>query len=101
MSIELLEKQLVEGPVAKAKCVNCANNTRGDKCGECMIGYFRGTEDLRDICRSLVLLYQYFYLCIFILYMCTIYIIKCLLYIIKSLLFLVVNAMDMDSLAIQ
>lgn len=52
MSIELLEKQLVEGPVAKAKCVNCGNNTRGDKCGECMIGYFRGTEDLRDICRS-------------------------------------------------
>lgn len=68
MSIELLEKQLVEGPVAKAKCVNCGNNTRGDKCGECMTGYFRGTEDLRDECRPLVLLYQYFYLCIFILY---------------------------------
>ncbi|XP_043275705.1 multiple epidermal growth factor-like domains protein 8 isoform X2 [Venturia canescens] len=51
MSIELLTKQLVEGPVAKAKCVNCGNNTRGDKCGECVSGYFRGTEDLRDVCR--------------------------------------------------
>ncbi|XP_043511947.1 multiple epidermal growth factor-like domains protein 8 isoform X2 [Frieseomelitta varia] len=51
MSIELLKKQLVEGPVAKAKCVNCGNNTKGDKCGECMTGYFRGTEDLRDVCR--------------------------------------------------
>ncbi|XP_043253802.1 multiple epidermal growth factor-like domains protein 8 [Colletes gigas] len=51
MSIELLKKQLVEGPVAKAKCVNCGNNTKGDKCGECMIGYFRGTEDLHDVCR--------------------------------------------------
>ncbi|XP_058808805.1 multiple epidermal growth factor-like domains protein 8 isoform X2 [Phymastichus coffea] len=51
MSIELLKKQLVEGPVAKAKCVNCANNTKGDKCGECVSGYFRGTEDLRDVCR--------------------------------------------------
>ncbi|XP_076755978.1 multiple EGF like domains 8 [Xylocopa sonorina] len=51
MSIELLNKQLVEGPVAKAKCVNCGNNTKGDKCGECMTGYFRGTEDLRDVCR--------------------------------------------------
>ncbi|XP_066597515.1 multiple epidermal growth factor-like domains protein 8 isoform X2 [Prorops nasuta] len=51
MSIELLKKQLVEGPVAKAKCVNCGNNTKGDKCGECMVGYFRGTEDLRDVCR--------------------------------------------------
>ncbi|XP_023245420.1 multiple epidermal growth factor-like domains protein 8 [Copidosoma floridanum] len=51
MSIERLTKQLVEGPVAKAKCVNCANNTRGDKCGECVTGYFRGTEDLRDVCR--------------------------------------------------
>lgn len=54
MSLELLKKQLVEGPVAKAKCVNCGNNTRGDKCGECMTGYFRGTEDLRDVCRPLV-----------------------------------------------
>ncbi|XP_015121638.1 multiple epidermal growth factor-like domains protein 8 [Diachasma alloeum] len=52
MSIELLTKQLVEGPVAKAKCVNCGNNTRGDKCGECVPGYFRGTEDLRDVCRQ-------------------------------------------------
>ncbi|XP_076675325.1 multiple EGF like domains 8 isoform X4 [Andrena cerasifolii] len=51
MSLELLKKQLVEGPVAKAKCVNCGNNTKGDKCGECMTGYFRGTEDLRDVCR--------------------------------------------------
>lgn len=51
MSIELLQKQLIEGPVAKAKCVNCGNNTRGDKCGECVSGYFRGTEDLRDVCR--------------------------------------------------
>ncbi|XP_046832865.1 multiple epidermal growth factor-like domains protein 8 isoform X2 [Vespa crabro] len=51
MSIELLKRQLVEGPIAKAKCVNCGNNTKGDKCGECMVGYFRGTEDLRDICR--------------------------------------------------
>ncbi|XP_076283094.1 multiple EGF like domains 8 isoform X4 [Lasioglossum baleicum] len=51
MSIELLKKQLVEGPVSKAKCVNCGNNTKGDKCGECMTGYFRGTEDLRDVCR--------------------------------------------------
>ncbi|XP_015608730.1 multiple epidermal growth factor-like domains protein 8 isoform X2 [Cephus cinctus] len=51
MSIELLKKQLVEGPVAKAKCVNCGNNTKGDKCGECVSGYFRGTEDLHDICR--------------------------------------------------
>uniref|UniRef100_A0A0C9R7G4 Megf8_0 protein n=1 Tax=Fopius arisanus TaxID=64838 RepID=A0A0C9R7G4_9HYME len=52
MSIELLTKQLVEGPVSKAKCVNCGNNTRGDKCGECVPGYFRGTEDLRDVCRQ-------------------------------------------------
>ncbi|KAF7989739.1 hypothetical protein HCN44_008413 [Aphidius gifuensis] len=51
MSIELLTKQLVEGPVAKAKCVNCGNNTKGDKCGECVSGYFRGTENLRDVCR--------------------------------------------------
>lgn len=51
MSIELLKKQLVEGPVSKAKCVNCGNHTRGDKCGECVSGYFRGTEDLRDVCR--------------------------------------------------
>ncbi|XP_028050046.1 multiple epidermal growth factor-like domains protein 8 isoform X7 [Monomorium pharaonis] len=51
MSIEKLSRQLGEGPVAKAKCINCGNNTRGDKCGECMIGYFRGTEDLRDKCR--------------------------------------------------
>lgn len=62
MSIELLKKQLVEGPVAKAKCVNCGNNTKGDKCGECMTGYFRGTEDLRDVCRPLVLLYELYYL---------------------------------------
>lgn len=61
MSIELLKKQLVEGPVAKAKCVNCGNNTKGDKCGECMTGYFRGTEDLRDVCRPLVLLYEFCY----------------------------------------
>lgn len=61
MSIELLKKQLVEGPVAKAKCVNCGNNTKGDKCGECMTGYFRGTEDLRDVCRPLVLLYELCY----------------------------------------
>ncbi|KAK0091776.1 hypothetical protein PV326_002712 [Microctonus aethiopoides] len=51
MSIELLTKQLVEGPVANAKCINCGNNTKGDKCGECVSGYFRGTEDLRDVCR--------------------------------------------------
>ncbi|KYM76277.1 Multiple epidermal growth factor-like domains protein 8 [Atta colombica] len=51
MSIEKLSRQLEEGPVAKAKCINCGNNTRGDKCGECMTGYFRGTEDLRDVCR--------------------------------------------------
>ncbi|XP_026667029.1 multiple epidermal growth factor-like domains protein 8 isoform X3 [Ceratina calcarata] len=51
MPIEKLQRQLVEGPVAKAKCVNCGNNTKGDKCGECMTGYFRGTEDLRDVCR--------------------------------------------------
>lgn len=60
MSIELLKKQLVEGPVAKAKCVNCGNNTKGDKCGECMTGYFRGTEDLRDVCRPLVLFHKSF-----------------------------------------
>lgn len=52
MSIELLTKQLVEGPVTKAKCVNCGNNTKGDKCGECVSGFFRGTEDLRDVCRQ-------------------------------------------------
>ncbi|XP_050462738.1 multiple epidermal growth factor-like domains protein 8 [Cataglyphis hispanica] len=51
MPIERLSKQLVEGPMAKAKCINCGNNTRGDKCGECVTGYFRGTEDLRDVCR--------------------------------------------------
>lgn len=51
MSIDLLKKQLVEGPVTKAKCVACGNNTKGDKCGECVSGFFRGTEDLRDVCR--------------------------------------------------
>ncbi|XP_023314938.1 multiple epidermal growth factor-like domains protein 8 isoform X2 [Trichogramma pretiosum] len=51
MPIELLEKQLGAGPVSKAKCIICANNTRGDKCGECVTGYFRGSEDLRDVCR--------------------------------------------------
>lgn len=72
MSIELLKKQLVEGPVAKAKCVNCGNNTKGDKCGECMTGYFRGTEDLRDVCRPLVLLYELCYLYSITLDVCTI-----------------------------
>ena len=52
MPIELLKRQLGEGPVSKAKCINCANNTKGDKCGECVAGYFRGSEDLRDVCRT-------------------------------------------------
>lgn len=51
MSMDLLKKQLVEGPITKAKCVKCGNNTKGDKCGECVSGFFRGTEDLRDVCR--------------------------------------------------
>lgn len=49
--IDKLSKQLVEGPMAQAKCIKCDNNTKGDKCGECVTGYFRGTEDLRDVCR--------------------------------------------------
>ncbi|XP_046588912.1 multiple epidermal growth factor-like domains protein 8 isoform X1 [Neodiprion lecontei] len=51
MSPEMLMEKLVEGPIANARCVECKNNTKGDKCAECISGNFRGTEDLRDVCR--------------------------------------------------
>ncbi|CAH2066767.1 unnamed protein product, partial [Iphiclides podalirius] len=37
---------------SKARCVRCANNTDGPRCERCIEGYFRGTEDFRDPCRS-------------------------------------------------
>ncbi|XP_073988408.1 multiple EGF like domains 8 isoform X2 [Rhodnius prolixus] len=48
---EELEKALGEGPTIKAKCINCANKTTGDKCEECIVGNFRGSEDHRKPCR--------------------------------------------------
>lgn len=49
--IDILTEKLIEGPIAKARCVECKNNTRGEKCEECNYGHFRGTEELRDVCR--------------------------------------------------
>ncbi|XP_063223363.1 multiple epidermal growth factor-like domains protein 8 [Bacillus rossius redtenbacheri] len=33
------------------RCINCGNRTAGYKCEECLPGFFRGSEDLRDPCR--------------------------------------------------
>lgn len=51
MSLEMLTEKLVEGPIAKARCIECKNNTRGEKCEDCITGHFRGTVDHRDVCR--------------------------------------------------
>lgn len=46
-----LEKFLQEGPLEKAICLRCSNNTDGDQCEDCITGHFRGTDQLKDICR--------------------------------------------------
>ncbi|KAJ2953641.1 hypothetical protein O0L34_g1253 [Tuta absoluta] len=38
-------------PAARARCVRCGNNTDGPRCERCILGYFRGSEELRDPCR--------------------------------------------------
>ncbi|XP_046676550.1 multiple epidermal growth factor-like domains protein 8 isoform X2 [Homalodisca vitripennis] len=39
------------GPTTRAKCVWCGNHTMGEKCQDCMEGFFRGSEDHRASCR--------------------------------------------------
>lgn len=46
-----LENLLDEGPPSDAVCLRCANQTADDRCEGCVTGHFRGTEDLRSICR--------------------------------------------------
>lgn len=53
-SISDLISMLVEGPTTNALCIGCLNKTSGRKCDECLEGYFRGTDDLRQQCRPLV-----------------------------------------------
>lgn len=50
--LRYLLEQIHEGPSGLAKCINCANNTRGDRCDECIYGYFRGSTDASVACRE-------------------------------------------------
>lgn len=46
-----LERILPEGPAHNATCLRCANHTAGDRCDSCLLGYFRGSENLQQQCR--------------------------------------------------
>ncbi|KAH8377850.1 hypothetical protein KR093_007479 [Drosophila rubida] len=46
-----LERILPEGPAHNATCLRCGNHTAGDRCDSCLLGYFRGSEDLQRQCR--------------------------------------------------
>lgn len=35
----------------KAVCIDCKNNTEGERCNRCKLGYFKISEDIRDGCR--------------------------------------------------
>lgn len=50
-SMNELNILLEEGPMSNALCIGCVNKTTGRRCDECMEGYFRGTDDLRQKCR--------------------------------------------------
>lgn len=45
-----LERILDEGPTADAVCLRCANRTADERCEGCVVGHFRGVEDLRAAC---------------------------------------------------
>lgn len=47
-----LEAVLKEGARSNAICLNCANQTSGDRCETCISGHFRGTSNLNDACRK-------------------------------------------------
>ncbi|XP_055375614.1 multiple epidermal growth factor-like domains protein 8 isoform X2 [Condylostylus longicornis] len=51
MSRNQIEKNLKEGPKANAVCMNCGNQTDGERCETCVLGYFRGSYNMYDICR--------------------------------------------------
>ncbi|KAM7353309.1 multiple EGF like domains 8 isoform 1-T1 [Cochliomyia hominivorax] len=46
-----LELNLPEGPLGNATCLRCANNTAGERCDTCIVGYFRGSDNHRKECR--------------------------------------------------
>ncbi|KAI2804306.1 Multiple epidermal growth factor-like domains protein 8 [Blomia tropicalis] len=46
-----LIKGVGEGPRSDAVCIDCANNTEGERCDRCKLGYFKISEDIRDGCR--------------------------------------------------
>lgn len=48
--LELME-HLTRGPTDDAICLNCENQTTGDRCEGCDYGHFRGIEDYSLSCR--------------------------------------------------
>lgn len=46
-----LESYLTEGPMSDAVCLRCANKTDGNQCEGCILGNFRGSDNLQDACR--------------------------------------------------
>ncbi|KAG1714971.1 Multiple epidermal growth factor-like domains protein 8 [Nymphon striatum] len=46
-----IRKLVVEGPESEAVCMNCQQNTEGDRCEQCKSGFFRIGDSTRDGCR--------------------------------------------------
>ncbi|XP_076271195.1 multiple EGF like domains 8 isoform X2 [Rhynchophorus ferrugineus] len=44
-------RSLAVGPKGPAICLRCENKTTGNRCDECITGYFRGSDELHDPCR--------------------------------------------------
>lgn len=47
-----LEATMTEGARVNAVCLNCANQTDGNRCETCIAGHFRGTSNLSESCRK-------------------------------------------------
>lgn len=47
-----LTTELTRGPTDDAICLNCDNQTTGDRCQGCIYGHFRGNEDHKLPCRK-------------------------------------------------
>lgn len=51
IDIDYIQETFKEGPKTNARCLRCANFTSGDRCDECIVGNFRGSENHSDPCR--------------------------------------------------
>lgn len=47
-----VSKNIKQGPTNSAVCIDCKNNTEGERCDRCKLGYFKISDDIHDGCRQ-------------------------------------------------